>query len=784
MKTLRTLLLLSLQRTAVALCVGVLLPLLAAAQYTGGQGRGDVMVGFNPPALVVNTITLDFEPTGLCTDDIPFNAPYTGTGTFGPGNTFTLELSDANGSFASPVVVGTLVSNSTSGSISGAIPGNTPFGNQYRLRITSSVPAVTSAPNATDIIMLQLVNWYADVDGDGLGDPDDFVFACIPPDPSYVNSGDDPCPLAVDAIANFNPATCGCDLGYFATITDIGGNDVVTACTICPPGSYCPDGLVAVPCAAGSFNSTQGATQCQPCLAGTFSGTVGATLCTSCPAGSFSSVTGAIECTSCAAGTFSSTVGSTFCTSCPAGSFSDVTGSVVCTLCPAGSFNNLLGSTSCESCPAGTFSGTVGSVICTSCPAGTFSDVTGSVVCTLCPAGSFNNLIGSTSCESCPAGTFSAVTGSIACAPCAAGFANGSTGQTGCAACPPGSFSANAGQATCALCPAGTFNPLSAQTECQACPSGETSGVGATECLPDGPCTDYILEFQTDAAPFETTWEIRNEGNNDLVQSGGPLAAPNDVQTIQTCLPDGCYTFFVFDAGGDGMTTGGYILRTQGTNQRIIDNRNNFSTGSISAISGGQGFCLPISNQRVIFTSCDKLDWTNGQYVVASADPAVSAEWIVGGANSVQDNNSGYEFWIFDPNGSYSFRRFRSHNVSDGYANVGATRACHMKLNNWAVASQVPANVLMNVRVRPRVNGVNGEFGPACRLMIDPVRAACPLTKLMDVPGNQYFSCGVTRQWGPSTSVIAARPVSGANRYQFRFRLPAEGFEVVITRTT
>jgi hypothetical protein len=260
--------------------------------------------------------------------------------------------------------------------------------------------------------------------------------------------------------------------------------------------------------------------------------------------------------------------------------------------------------------------------------------------------------------------------------------------------------------------------------------------------------------------------------------------APFGTQTESGCLPNGCYTLRVLDAGGDGMTTGGYILRTQGTNQRIIDNRNNFSSGSISAISGGQGFCLPISNQRVIFTSCDKLDWTNGQYVVASADAAVSAEWIVGGANSVQDNNSGYEFWIFDPNGSYSFRRFRSHNVSDGYASVGATRACHMKLNNWAVASQVPANVLMNVRVRPRVNGVNGEFGPACRLMIDPVRAACPLTKLLDEPGNQYFSCGVFRQWGLSNSIIAARPVSGANRYQFRFRLPAEGFEVVITRTT
>jgi hypothetical protein len=69
---------------------------------------------------------------------------------------------------------------------------------------------------------------------------------------------------------------------------------------------------------------------------------------------------------------------------------------------------------------------------------------------------------------------------------------------------------------------------------------------------------------------------------------------------------------------------------------------------------------------------------------------------------------SGYEFWIFDPNGSYSFRRFRSHHQSDGFGPASATRACHMKLNNWAAVSHVPANVLMNVRVRARMNGVNG----------------------------------------------------------------------------
>jgi hypothetical protein len=35
------------------------------------------------------------------------------------------------------------------------------------------------------------------------------------------------------------------------------------------------------------------------------------------------------------------------------------------------------------------------------------------------------------------------------------------------------------------------------------------------------------------------------------------------VITDNTCLPDGCYYLRVFDAGGDGIANGGYILRTR-----------------------------------------------------------------------------------------------------------------------------------------------------------------------------------------------------------------------------
>jgi hypothetical protein len=60
------------------------------------------------------------------------------------------------------------------------------------------------------------------------------------------------------------------------------------------------------------------------------------------------------------------------------------------------------------------------------------------------------------------------------------------------------------------------------------------------------------------------------------------------------------------------------------------------------------------------------------------------------------------------------------------------------------------------------------------------VRAQCPLTKLADTPGDAFLSCDQARPFGPG-NFVWARPVTGGNRYQFRFRLPAEGFTKVVT---
>ena len=68
---------------------------------------------------------------------------FTASGTFSAGNIFTLQLSNAAGSFSSPVNIGTL-SSIVSGTINGVIPANTPVGGNYRLRVVSSNPVFTA----------------------------------------------------------------------------------------------------------------------------------------------------------------------------------------------------------------------------------------------------------------------------------------------------------------------------------------------------------------------------------------------------------------------------------------------------------------------------------------------------------------------------------------------------------------------------------------------------------------------------------------------------------------
>jgi hypothetical protein len=295
-----------------------------------------------------------------------------------------------------------------------------------------------------------------------------------------------------------------------------------------------------------------------------------------------------------------------------------------------------------------------------------------------------------------------------------------------------------------------------------------------------------ILETYTDAFPTDQSWEVEDAVTGVVLHQGQGLFIPPDaVFQLPYCINnDRCYKFRMTDTGAGSTGNPGYQVRTT-DGRRYIDNTANFNFNGTSEITGNSyGFCTPMGTNVPIYTSCDKEFWRTGEYLVADEDLDVSAVWIPNGPNNVQSANTGYEFWFFNPNGGYSFRRFRSHNQSDGYGNVGATRACHMRVNNWAVAQHIPEFDLHNVRIRARVNGVNKAWGSACRFVRNEALAQCPPTKLMDIPGNQFLSCNQFRQWNVPGSRIHARPVSGANRYEWRFRIPAENVEIIRTSTS
>jgi hypothetical protein len=77
--------------------------------------------------------------------------PFTSTGTFNGGNTYTAQLSSSSGDFSSPVILGTLASSSNSGSIAGVLPAGTGSGNGFRIRVVSNNPTVTGSNNGANL---------------------------------------------------------------------------------------------------------------------------------------------------------------------------------------------------------------------------------------------------------------------------------------------------------------------------------------------------------------------------------------------------------------------------------------------------------------------------------------------------------------------------------------------------------------------------------------------------------------------------------------------------------
>jgi hypothetical protein len=93
-----------------------------------------------------------FPATNFCGGDSVY-IPYGVTNPFRSGNVFSVQLSNASGSFASPTVIGSRTATGA-GLIGCRIPPATPTGSGYRLRLVSSLPSSTSLDNQLNISII------------------------------------------------------------------------------------------------------------------------------------------------------------------------------------------------------------------------------------------------------------------------------------------------------------------------------------------------------------------------------------------------------------------------------------------------------------------------------------------------------------------------------------------------------------------------------------------------------------------------------------------------------
>lgn len=125
-------------------------------------GNSLLTQGFEQPESFIQTEFISPKP--LCAGSTVV-VSFIASGIIGSGNIFSAELSDQNGNFSSPIIIGSKESNS-SGTIDAVIPENTIAGTHYRIRVSADKPMVIGRDNGIDIIIKQLITWYLDADGD------------------------------------------------------------------------------------------------------------------------------------------------------------------------------------------------------------------------------------------------------------------------------------------------------------------------------------------------------------------------------------------------------------------------------------------------------------------------------------------------------------------------------------------------------------------------------------------------------------------------------------------
>ncbi|MBL0043755.1 MAG: T9SS type A sorting domain-containing protein [Flavobacteriales bacterium] len=279
----------------------------------------------------------------------------------------------------------------------------------------------------------------------------------------------------------------------------------------------------------------------------------------------------------------------------------------------------------------------------------------------------------------------------------------------------------------------------------------------------------WTLTVQTGGNATETTWRAENSVDLSLLASGSNMASNSTIVYTINVPKSGCATIRFNDTGANGLQGGGWVLRDE-QGSRILDNTGN--GGGFTNLANSPSLCaIPLSTLQLIPAHQDKLDWNPSDVMTCAEDPLVTAQWGIG----VQTDD-GYEFGFFDAVGTGSQTSvFRSHADVGGISPANGQRARSLLMSSTAV--YLLSGRLENVRVRSRVNGVNGQWGPVCRMQILVLSTPCVTTQLYSA--GVYASCNTTRTVNAGNYVDAVpawrfggvygTTLQSASLYKFKF---------------
>jgi hypothetical protein len=285
-------------------------------------------------------------------------------------------------------------------------------------------------------------------------------------------------------------------------------------------------------------------------------------------------------------------------------------------------------------------------------------------------------------------------------------------------------------------------------------------GAGDAWVVKLGCGNQVVVNITTDANPGQVSWEIRDSGLS-LLASGSPTVA-NALNARTVCLEalpsNAYYSFKLLDSFGDGITNGGWELRTTAGNLILADA---FATGSQSppatpaspSYGTAHSFGLPLGPGNILASECGIFNNQPGNKVYCNK---------VTGATQ-------YQFEFSDPDAGFIRRIARTTNY----------------VHFWdMVANPLVPGVHYFARVRSNVAGpLAGAFwGSGCEMGLEPT---VPCSELIQAPAYGH-SCNETRAFNPPTnnSFIYAKPVVGASQYQFRIFNTGLGYDQTFTRNT